>query len=194
MESRLFSLGSLPLDLKAKLSGKLSRSGGWGSIDFNGTTSRHVVASLARRIGESRGGKSLLLTADRRLLARLSESCDVLLVGCGDMSGYWSQALFEECFGFEPRLYALYLALAGDSGFEIPGVCSAEDAKSALKAYSTFVSYFELLVVRKIGLSDCPDLLLPWLRHAKIWHGSVWVDSEIPMRGIMERLHLEESS
>ncbi len=165
--------------------------GGWGAISIDGVESRDVAASFSRLLGASWERRNLILAADRRLLACVNERTDVYLTECGEDSGFWNCKRFMNTYGFDVRLYGIYLALTGCQKLGISGICSELEAMSLLRFCKTFPVLLYRVLSREIGLRDCPDSLVASLRQCKIWWDRVSVNGDIPLTGLLDRLHEE---
>ncbi len=87
----------------------------------------------------SRGGRALMLTADRDLFGAVSEGAEVLELLRGGATGRVGPAEVRERYGVEPHQVPDFIALRGDPSDGLPGApgIGAKTAAELLRAHGT---------------------------------------------------------
>ncbi|MDR1651277.1 MAG: DNA polymerase I, partial [Synergistaceae bacterium] len=130
-----------PDDFKAQMPFILDLAGALGYPVFirEGTEADDVIASTALSL-EDAGFEPVILSADKDLMQVLKGKIKMArpAKGVSEFKLY-DENIFREEYGFEPGAMADYLALAGDSADNIPGVPGVGDktARSLLARYGS---------------------------------------------------------
>ena len=130
---------------------ELSKAMGFPVLIKDGIEADDLIASSAIAASEA-GYETVILSADKDLLQLLRDGIKMARPSKGISEfKFYDVSLFKDEFGFEPHLMADYLALAGDSVDNIPGVpgIGEKTAKSLISEFGALDNIYESLDLLK---------------------------------------------
>ena len=130
---------------------ELSRAMGFPVLIRDEVEADDLIASSAIAASEE-GYETVILSADKDLLQLLRDGIKMARPSKGISEfKFYDSSLFAEEFGFEPCFMADYLALAGDSADNIPGVPGIGDktARSLISEFGSLDNIYKSLELLK---------------------------------------------
>jgi 5'-3' exonuclease len=147
----------MPVELAAQWekAPMLLESLGWTVSTSEDLEADDVMFSFAR-VEEERGGRGLLLTADRDLFGAVSDSVAVVELGKGTTHGEIGPEQVRERYGVDPEQVPDFIALRGDPSDGLPGApgIGAKTAAELLRAHGSLEG---VLLAAAASLEDATD-------------------------------------
>lgn len=122
---------------------------------MHGFEADDIIGTLSRQ-AEEQNVNIHIITGDKDILQLLSPNVTVRIPRFGEADVVWTEAHFQQEYGFPPPRLVDYKALVGDTSDNIPGVAGIGDktAKQLLQQYGTLDGIYQNLQLLSKGVRE----------------------------------------
>ncbi len=125
----------------------------WEVMQVEEVSSARIVATLAENCAGE--GRTLIVTADERLLAYVGKDTEVLVQGVAkNCERLWTLSSFRSSYGFTPKLYPVYRTLTCVDSCGRSFYMDRDSAKTLLQTYPNILDLVNAYICHSLILND----------------------------------------